>query len=424
MGQGIKIKHLRWWIAGMIALATAINYLDRQTLPVALGELRKSFPISDAEYGAINSLFLLAYGTMYAVGGRLLDKLGARTGYAVMIIWWSIANMLHGLVSGVLGLGVARFLLGLGEGGGFPGSAKAVSEWFPVKERAFAFGIFNTGSSLGAVVAPPLIAAVIAAFDWRWAFILTGLVGLVWAVAWLTVYASPARSRLITDQERSEVLAALGNTDGGSGPGMVWRQLFRYRPIWGLLIMKFLTDAGWFFFIFWLPKYLNDVRGLDIAAIGRYAWVPYTFAGVGSLFSGWGSSFLLRRQVSLHLARWIPMAVSACLLPVSLLIADAPLGMAILLFGLAMLGHQSWSTIVQTLAADLFPSRLVGSVSGLMGCVGTYGAMLFSLVIGFVIEHYSYTPAFIIAGVLHPVSLLVGFALIGRIAPIRLTHQS
>src|SRR5690606_4546592 len=167
LGKGIKIKKLRWWIVAMVALATAINYLDRQTLPVAIGELRKSFSVSDSEYGVINSLFLFAYGTMYAVGGRLLDILGTRIGYAIMIIWWSVANMLHGFVSGVLGLGVVRFLLGLGEGGGFPGSAKAVSEWFPAKERAFAFGIFNTGSSLGAVVAPPLLALIITVFEDR-----------------------------------------------------------------------------------------------------------------------------------------------------------------------------------------------------------------------------------------------------------------
>lgn len=170
MSKRSTIKNFRWWIVGMIALATAINYLDRQNLPVALSEIRKSFEVSDVDYGLINSLFLFAYGTMYALGGRLIDVLGSRIGYFILIVWWSIANVLHGFVSSVMGLGLARLLLGIGEGGAFPGSAKVVSEWFPKKERALAFGIFNTGSSVGAVIAPPLIAIIVATLNWRWTF--------------------------------------------------------------------------------------------------------------------------------------------------------------------------------------------------------------------------------------------------------------
>lgn len=411
----MKIKNLRWWIIGLIALATAINYLDRQTLPVAIGELRKSFSVSDSEYGMINSLFLFAYGTMYAVGGRLLDVLGTRTGYAIMIVWWSLANMLHGFVSGVLGLGIVRFLLGLGEGGGFPASAKAVSEWFPAKERAFAFGIFNTGSSLGAVIAPPLLALVITVFDWRWAFILTGLLGLIWVIAWLKIYERPAKNRFITETEKSTIIQALTEDDAEEKVALPWISLFRYRKVWGLLTVKFLTDAGWFFFIFWLPKYLNDVRGLDIIGIGSYAWIPYAFAGAGSFLGGWFSSYLLKKTNSLNISRKIPMAIAASMLPLSLFIVGAPLMGAIIFFGLAMFGHQLWSTIVQTLATDMFPSRIIGSVSGLMGCIGTYGAMLFSFCIGFVIEQYGYGPAFVISGTLHPLSFLIILGLIKKV---------
>ncbi len=416
----MKVKNLRWWIVGLIAMATAINYLDRQTLPVAIGELRKSFSVSDSEYGMINSLFLFAYGTMYAVGGRLLDVLGTRVGYAIMIVWWSIANMLHGFVSGVLGLGIVRFLLGVGEGGGFPGSAKAVSEWFPAKERAFAFGIFNTGSSLGAVLAPPLLALIITAFDWRWAFILTGLLGLIWVIAWLKIYERPAKNRWITETEKTEIIQALAEDASENKVDLPWMSLFKYRTVWGLLIVKFLTDAGWFFFIFWLPKYLNDVRGLDIIGIGSYAWIPYAFAGAGSFLGGWFSSYLLKRTGSLNISRKMPMAIAASMLPLSLLIVDAPLMGAIVFFGLAMFGHQLWSTIVQTLAADMFPSRIIGSVSGLMGCIGTYGAMLFSFCIGFVIERYGYEPAFVISGTLHPLSFLIILVLIKRIESVKL----
>lgn len=264
-----KIKNFRWWIVGLVALATAINYLDRQNLPVALSEIRKSFPVSDADYGMINSLFLLAYGTMYAVGGRIIDILGSKKGYAIMIIWWSLASMLHALVSGIAGLAAARFLLGIGEGGAFPGSAKVVSEWFGTKERSLAFGIFNTGSSLGAVMAPPLIAMIISWQNWRWTFLVTGVVGLVWVMVWLKMYTTPARSTYLTNKEKDFVDDSLRTSAGPKvAPGNTSLQhLLSYRKVWGLLIAKFLADAGWYFFIFWLPKYLNDIRGLDISTL-------------------------------------------------------------------------------------------------------------------------------------------------------------
>ncbi|MGA0556056.1 MFS transporter [Larkinella sp. VNQ87] len=413
------IAHFRWWIVGLIALVTAINYLDRQNLPVALSEIRKTIPISDSQYGLINSLFLFAYGTMYAVGGYLLDRLGSRKGYALMTLWWSLANMLHGLVSSLTGLGIARFLLGVGEGGGFPASAKVVSEWFPTRERSLAFGLFNTGSSVGAVVAPPLIALIISVLDWRWTFLLSGGIGIVWALVWLRIYTVPARSRLITEAERV-YLASTVPVSADPKPAIRWVDLFRYRAVWGVMLVKFFPDAGWYFFIFWLPKYLNDVRGLDIKGVGTYGWIPYALAGLGSLASGWLSSFLIRRNLSVDLARKIPLGIAAALLPVSLLITDASLTLAILFFGLAMFGHQAFSTIVQTLVADLFPSQLVGSVSGLMGLAATYGAMLFSLVIGFVIEQYGYGPAFFISGLLHPLGYLLLFVVIKKIEPVTL----
>ena len=421
--RSFQIKNFRWFVVGLIALATAINYLDRQNLPVALSEIRKSFPIGDAEYGLINSLFLFAYGTMYAVGGRIIDLLGSRKGYALMIIWWSLANILHGVVSGLLGLGIARFLLGIGEGGAFPGSAKVVSEWFTSKERAFAFGIFNTGSSLGAVIAPPMIALIITVLNWRWTFFITGLIGLIWVLGWLKLYTTPAESKYISEEEKDLILSGLKKesvAEKSDELQMPWQSLFRYRKLWGILSIKFLADAGWFFFIFWLPKYLNDVRGLDIKGIGAYAWIPYAVAGAGSLTGGWFSSFLLKRNLSLDISRKIPLGIAAAMLPASLLITGASLNMAIVFFSIAMCGHQLYSTIVQTLVVDMFPSKVVGSVSGLMGCAATYGAMLFSLVIGFVIQKYGYAPAFFTAGILHPLSYILLFIIIKKIEPVHI----
>ncbi len=420
-----KIKKFRWWIVGLIALATAINYLDRQNLPVAISEIRKTIPIDDVQYGLMMSLFLFAYGTMYAVGGRILDILGSRRGYTIMIIWWSLANVIHGLVNTVMGLGIARFLLGIGEGGGFPGSAKVVSEWFPAKERSLAFGIFNTGSSLGAVVAPPLIAFIIATLSWRWAFIISGSLGLVWVIVWLVFYSVPAKNKYITSEEKDYIESSLEKekaiaADNSEASDISWLSLFRYRKVWGLIIVKFLPDAAWYFFIFWLPKYLNDMRGLDIRGIGAYAWIPYAFAGGGSLIGGWLSSYLLKKNFSLDMSRKIPLGIAAAMLPASLFITDASLNMAIFFFGMAMFGHQLYSTIVQTLVADMFPSKIVGSVSGLMGCGATYGAMLFSLVIGFIIEEYGYSPAFIISGILHPLSFIFVFIIIKKVEVVKM----
>lgn len=419
----MKTKRFRWWVIAMIALATAINYLDRQNLPVALSEIRKMFAISDAGYGLINSLFLFAYGTMYAAGGKMIDWLGSKKGYAIMIIWWSLANMCHAWVSSVAGLAVARLLLGMGEGGAFPGSAKVVSEWFPEKERSLAFGIFNTGSSIGALIAVPLIATIIAASNWHWTFIIFGITGFIWAIVWLFVYPSPRKIPVENHHEKlyskTGATENMHNADAAPAP-ITWRQLFRYRKLWGLLAIKFLPDAAWYFFIFWLPKYLNDVRGLDIKAIGAYAWIPYAFAGVGSLLGGWLSSYLMKRKVSLDLSRKIPLGIAAAMLPASLFITNASLDMAIIFFSMAMMGHQLYSTIVQTLVADMFPSSVVGSVSGLMGCAATYGAMLFSLVIGWIIGDYGYRPALIIGGLLHPLSFILLFIIIKKVEAVNI----
>jgi len=381
----------------MLAAATALNYLDRQTLPVVIGEIQKDIPLDNEQFGRLQSLFLLAYGIMYAVGGRIMDWLGTRTGYALMIIFWSAANFCQGLVSSVIGLGVFRFLLGVGEGGGFPGSAKAVSEWFPARERSFAFGIFNTGSSVGAVIAPPLIALIVLYFNWRWVFFATGAIGIAWACVWLKYYKTPDTS----------IAAPVARVR--------WVDLLRYRQIWGLIAAKFLSDSAWFFFIFWLPKYLNDERALNIKQIGYYAWIPYAFAGAGSFVGGWLSGALLGRQLTLDKARKITLGMSAALMPVALLIVPSPLSLAIVFFSTAMLAHQFWSTIVQTLAADLFPPEMVGSVAGLMGAAGSLGATLFSFLAGSIIARYGYAPVFFLAGIVHPISFVVILLVVRRI---------
>lgn len=410
-----KIKNLRWWIAGLLAAATALNYLDRQNLPVVVTELQKHISLSDRQYSDLQSLFLLAYGLMYLGGGRIVDWLGTRAGYAVMILWWSAANLMQGFVSTVFGLGIFRFLLGLGEGGGFPSSAKAVSEWFPAHERSFAFGIFNTGSSLGAVVAPPMIAVIVLYLNWRWVFFITGLLGFVWVLSWLLLYQTPDKHKRCTDEEYAYLKRELPS-ETNQGPRMSWTSLLGYRQVWGLVIAKFLSDAAWYVFIFWLPKYLGDVRHMNIKQIGYYAWIPYAFAGGGSFIGGWASSLLIRRHFSVDSSRKIALGISAALMPVSLLIVTSPISLTILFFGMAMFGHQAWSTIMQTLAADMFPSRVVGSVAGLLGGAGSFGGMFFSFLVGGILDRtHSYVSVFLIAGLLHPTAFLLILAIVRRI---------
>src|SRR5688572_21381250 len=418
--------NIRWWVAGLLALATALNYLDRQSFPVVVGEIKKTIPITDQQYGQLTSLFLLAYAIMYAGGGRIMDWLGTRAGYAVMIVWWSAANFCTGLVSSVAGLGAFRFLLGMGEGGGFPGSGKAVAEWFPPKERAMAFGIFNTGSAIGAVAAPPLMALIVQTLGWRWVFFITGAIGFVWAVIWLKFYQPPAKSRFLTNEEREFIFSSQAPAAAASvqtESAVPWLRLFSYSQVLGLMGAKFLTDSVWFFLIFWLPKYFGDVRQLNIKEIGYLAWIPFACAGLGSLAGGWMSSYLIRQNVSIDRARKIALGLSALLMPALLFVLDSPLTLAIVLFSLAMFAHQFWSSNVQTLPADLFPSRVVGSVEGLLGSAGSFGGMIFAWILGHLIGDRGYGPAFVIAGVLHPIGFLLILTAVRRIEPVALARN-
>jgi MFS transporter, ACS family, hexuronate transporter len=408
-------RNRRWWIAIFLASITALNYLDRQNFPIAVTEISKHIPISDQLYSQLQMWFLLSYAIMYAGGGRIADWLGTRTSYTLMIVWWSAANLLHGLVTGVWGLGICRGMLGLGEGGGFPCSAKAVSEWFPPEERALAFGIFNTGSSVGAVIAPPLIALIIITSGWRGVFLITGGVGFLVALAWWLIY----------EPETSSAASVVGDPKQHVTQRPVsWIGLFRYREVWGFITAKFLTDSAWFFLIFWLPKYLSDVRHLNIRQIGYYAWIPYAFAGIGSSFGGWLSGFLIRRGQTLGASRKTCLAISAAIMPLLLLITASPLSIAMALFSLALFGHQFWATILQTLPADVFPSTKVGSVAGLMGAVGAFGAMMFNLFVGLLLTRtHSYSVAFLVSGLVYPVAYLLLLYLVPRIEPMFETMQ-
>jgi ACS family hexuronate transporter-like MFS transporter len=281
----------------------------------------------------------------------------------------------------------------------------------------------NLGSCLGAVIAPPMIALLVLNLNWRWAFVITGAIGVVWAVIWWMFYDLPEKQRFISARELEHIKTSLGRETGRSvaaeAQPIAWTSLFKYREVWGLMVAKFFSDAAWYFFVFWLPKYLGDVRHLNIGQIGYYAWIPFAVAGGGAFSGGWLSGYLIKRHLSINLSRKIAMGLSAAMLPVSLLITTSPLRLTIVFFSMALFGHQFWSTNLQTLAADIFPSSVVGSVAGLMGAMGSFGGVLLGLLVGLVLTHlHSYYWLFIVAGLLHPLSFLVVLVFIPRIQPI------
>ena len=392
----------RWRIALLIAAAIAISYFDRQTLPVAIKAIQLEIPISNTQFSQLQAAFLTAYALMYAGGGKLVDVLGTRMGFLLIMAWWSVACASHGLATGFGMLAMSRFLLGMGEGGGFPAATKAVAEWFPAGERSTAMGIINAGTSAGAVVAPPLIAITLATLNWRWVFFLSGAAGLAWAIWWLWDYFPPA------NQPRPQ-----------TGPGMSWIGLFRFPQVWGLVCAKFLSDAAWYFYLFWLPKYFYDVRHFDTRQVGYFAWIPYAAAGLGSLLGGWFSSRLIQRGRSLDFSRKLALGASAAVMPFIFFVTQSPVQIAIVLFSIAFAGQQSWSTLVMILPADIFPHRAVGSVAGLVGFGGAMGGVVFGLVVGYLLDHgFGYGVVFGIVSTLHVIAFCVILMSVRVVQPI------
>ncbi|HEU5400588.1 MAG TPA: MFS transporter [Terriglobales bacterium] len=398
---------VRWRVAIIVSAAIAVSYLDRQTLPVAVKAISHEIPLSNEQFSTLQSVFLFAYALMYAGGGKLVDVLGTRRAFLVIMLFWSAACASHALAIGFFSLAAARFLLGVGEGGGFPAATRVVAEWFRAGERATAMGIINAGTAIGAVVAPPLIALILSFAGWRWIFILTGAIGLAWTVWWFRGY-SPA----VPDTAAQAAVDA---------PHTTWTDVVRTREAWGLVLAKFLSDAAWYFYLFWLPKYLYDARGFDIKGVGALAWIPSAAAGIGCLLGGWFSSHLVKRELSLNAARKIALGLSAAVMPLIILVPSASVGWAIALFCLAYFGQQSWSTLVMVLPTDLFPAEVVGSVAGLVGFGGAMGGIVFGQVAGYLLDHgFGYGTVFKLAGGFHVIAFLVIVAAVPIVQPLRL----
>lgn len=391
---------MRWRIAILVSAAIAISYLDRQTLPVAVKAIGRDIPLTNEQFSYLQSAFLLAYAFMYAGGGKLADALGTKRGFTVIMLFWSFACLSQGFALNFAMLAVSRFLLGAGEGGGFPAATRAVAEWFPVKDRATAMGIINGGTAVGAVAAPPLIAGILAFANWRWIFFLSGALGALWTLWWVFSYFVPKSAG---DEDRASEL-----TEGSGAANVHWVSLLQIRETWGLVLAKFLSDAAWYFYLFWLPKYLYDARGFDIKAVGALAWIPYAASGVGCLVGGSFSSYLVHRHVHLGVARKLALGLSAAVMPFILLVTHVHISWALALFSLAYFGQQSWSTLVMVLPTDLFPRKVVGAVAGLVGFGGAMGGIVFGQLAGYLLDHgFGYGVVFSLAGSFHVIAFLI-----------------
>jgi MFS transporter, ACS family, aldohexuronate transporter len=423
---GFKLRGLRWWIVGLIFFATLINYIDRLTISVLAPVITRDLGLTNTQFGGIVTWFLLAYTISQGLSGKLYDRVGTKRGFVYSILVWSIAAMAHAFARGLASLSIFRFVLGLGEAGNWPGAAKTVAEWFPIRERALGMAIFNSGAALGSVVATPLIVWLNVKFGWQTTFIVTGSLGFVWLMLWLLFYQTPAQHKWLGNQERQLILEGQrveGTTDALNQTfvKLRWRDLLGYRQVWGIVLARFLTDPVWWLYISWLPLYLANARGFSLVKIGLFAWVPYVAADAGSLSGGWISGHLIARGWSVDRSRKLIILLSALLMPAGIFAAFAQDAMvALALIGVVLFGFQVWINNVQTLPSDFFPDTAVGSVAGLGGTGAGIGSMIFILSTGWIVDHFSYVPVLVVAGLLAPLGTLVLFLMAGRIERVKL----
>lgn len=402
----------RWWITGTLCLSTILNYINRQTFSVLAPELVKTFHFSHSDLSSIFGAFQLSYALTWLVGGIALDITGTRLGLAVAVIWWSLVSMATGLANSVRSFAALRFLLGIGEGLNWPGASKAVAEWFPPQERGVAVAIFDSGSSIGGAVAAIAIPWITIRFGWQFAFVLSGALGFGWLGLWLLVY--PKRPRLQGLAKRQTVAEQLS---------AFWR-LMRQKKTWGVVIGRSLTDPVWWFFVFWLPQYLSDARGFSLKQIAMFAWMPFVAADIGNFVGGGISGWLIRRGVPVLKAR-ILVCVFSCLpmlagIPAASVNTPAA---ALTLICIALLGYASWSTMGLTFPSDLFPPEVVATVTGLSGFGAGIVSTIFTILIGHIVDRFSYVPAFIAAGTL-PILATLAILILFRKAGKELEHAA
>lgn len=414
---GLFAGRFRWVICGILLLGTTKNYMDRQVLGLLKTTLQHQFAWSETDYGNLVFAFQAAYALGMLAVGRFIDRVGTRTGYAVAMAFWSLASMAHALGGTLTGFVFARSALGFGEAGVFPASIKIVAEWFPRKERALATGIFNAGSNFGAILTPLVVAWITIYFGWRWAFIITGALGFVWLIAWLMLYQKPEEHALCTPLE----LDYIRSDHEPPAAAVGWWSLLGYRQTWAFVLGKFLTDPIWWFYLFWIPGFLQKEHGVDLSHLGPPIVAIYVIADVGSIAGGWFSSWLIRRGLSVNAARKFAMLLCAIsVTPVVLAYRVPGLWQTVLLIGLAAAAHQGFSANLFTLTSDMFPRRAIASVVGIGGMSGAIGGMLIAKSVGYVLDRTgSYWIPFLVAGSAYLVALGFIQVLAPRLQPIQ-----
>ncbi|MGE0454502.1 MAG: MFS transporter [Vicinamibacteria bacterium] len=419
----MRLGGLRWLMIGLVFLATVINYVDRQTVAVLKTAISQDLGLSNSDYAAIQNSFLVFYGISQLVSGRLYDVIGTRLGFVFSIVVWSLAALAHATARSAASFGIFRAALGFGEAGNWPGAAKAVGEWFPVRERALGMGIFNTGAAVGGALSPPIIAWLALNWGWRMTFVLTGALGFLWLGLWLLLYRTPAEHPWITEEERSLILDG-APAKPAAAPRPSLRLLLRHRQTWSVVMGRFITDPIWWLYIFWLPSYLQEARGFSLQQVGLSAWLPFLAGGIGALGGGYASGALISRGWSVDRARKLVMAIGALLTSAGILAmrASDPY-VALAWMAVVLFGFQVWVNNLQTLPSDFFPSNAVGSVFGMGGLAAAVASVLYNWGTGRVVDAFGYTPVFLVAGVLGPLGLVVTLALAGRIGRVTLETE-
>jgi ACS family hexuronate transporter-like MFS transporter len=394
----------------MLCLVTTINYLDRTSLSVAGPVLKDNLHINEQQFALIIMCFQFSYGLMQPVMGRVMDWLGIKRGFSLAAIWWSIANMLHAFARTPFSFGAFRALLGVGEAGNFPGVAKTISEWFPAKERTVAFGIANVGSGTGSLIATPFVAWIILKYGWQEAFVTTGAVGFIWVVFWLLFYKSPAQNKFITDQELQYI--SHGQTElQAKEPSMaknVWQLVLGQRNFWGIAFARILSEPAWQFYSYWIPMYFATQRGMNLKQIGLFLWVPFLAADIGSFVGGYISPFYHKLGFKILTSRKLAMTTAAFMMPVSLLIIQAPSPQwALFWFCIASFGHQCISAVLLVLPVDLFPKSTVATANGLSGTCGHFSGMCFTFCVGWLVMNIGYSPVFVTIALLDLIGAVI-----------------
>src|SRR5690606_4057363 len=412
-------KGFRWVICALIFAATTINYLDRQVISILAPTLSKEFGWSEVDYATIVKWFSFAYACGYLLMGRVSDLIGALKGYALSIGGWSLATMSHAFAQTVGGFSFARAALGITEGGNFPVAIKAVAEWFPKNERAFATGIFNAGTNVGALLAPILVPLSTVAWGGEWAFILTGAVGFMWLVAWLSVYRAPERHPRVSAEE----LAYIRSDPAEPEQRIAWLKLLGFRQTWAFVVAKFLTDPIWWFYLYWMPKFLDTSFGVTLSSLALPLIVVYGVADIGSVGGGWLSGAFMNRGWSANKGRKVAMLIAAlCIVPTVFAPHASSMWLAVAFVSVAAASHQWWSANLFTAACDMFPRRATASIVGLGGFAGSMGGFLFQWLTGYILQQTgsNYGLIFVFCGVAYLLALGLFHLIVPKLQPANL----